>query len=757
MLTFTQNCGQWDKRALFRANAGGATMWFTHDGVYYQFVRPVPTDAGMLEQLVVRATFVGANRATRVTGVEATAHQNNYLIGDDPSRWHTDVPNYRAIVYEDLYDGVDLRYYDNGERMEYDFVVSPGADYTRIQVEYEGIESLSINEDGELVVATEWDVLKESAPLVYQQSGGNKKEIASAFRLESDNTFSFRLDEDYDPALPLVLDPGLYFGTYLGGTGDDMAYAITIDDEGFAYITGETTSLLFPLQYPEHFFAGIYDAFVTKISRFGSMLGYSTYLGGSGGDRGYAIAVDDSGCAYMTGSTASTNYPTVNAYQPSPPICDGDAIVSKLNKCGNGLVFSTYLGGNDVDWGYGIDVDDSRHAYVAGVTQSTDFPTENPFQTDQNLQDAYVVKFSVAGDSLVYGTYVGGDDADLAWALSVDASGHACITGVTVSTDFPTVNEYQTDQGNRDAFVTRLNPAGDGVVFSTYLGGSYYDRGRGIATDATGNVYVTGNTQSYNFPTVNPYQTWRGNDDAILTKFGPTGGTPVYSTFLGGSLYDLGYDVEVDATGHAYVAGWTGSGNFPVVNHYQTHQDSTDAFVTKFSPAGDDLVYSTYLGGDSADEATGVAVDENGDAYVTGYTMSSDFPTHETAFQTHQGSKDVFVAKLSDTPSATGDGQTPASPTGFALDQNVPNPFNPSTRIHYEVPAGAGGDRVSIVIYDVNGRLVRTLVDGAQSAGPKTAVWNGRDNRGVRVASGIYFYRMSAPGFTHTRKMVLLR
>ncbi|MGD8414964.1 MAG: SBBP repeat-containing protein, partial [Candidatus Latescibacterota bacterium] len=469
---FTENSGQWDERVLFRADAAGAAVWFTAGGVYYQFVRRVSADDDTFEQLTVRTTFDGANPAPRVTGVEPLPHHNNYFFGADPNHWYTDVPNYRAIVYEDVYDGIDLRYYNDGQRMEYDFVVAPGADPAQIKVRYEGIRSLSVNENGELVATTDWDVLKELAPRVYQKIDGDKTAVPCAYRLASDRSFGFELRGAYDAARPLVIDPGLFFGTCLGGAGDDLAYDIAIDDDGFAYVCGVTYSFEFPTQLPQHPFAGIYDGFVTKVNPYGDGVAYSTYLGGTGGDRLYAIAVDDEGCAYVTGSTASTNYPTVNAYQPEPPVCDGDAVVTKFNPCGNGLVWSTYLGGSDVDWGYGIAVDGEHHVYVAGTTQSTDFPTQNPYQTDSALQDAYVVKFNAAADSLIYGTYVGGNDIDGLWSLAVDATGHACIVGVTVSTDFPTVNEFQTDQGNRDAFVTRLTPSGSDVVFSTYLGGN---------------------------------------------------------------------------------------------------------------------------------------------------------------------------------------------------------------------------------------------------------------------------------------------
>jgi hypothetical protein len=366
-----------------------------------------------------------------------------------------------------------------------------------------------------------------------------------------------------------------------------------------------------------------------------------------------------------------------------------------------------------------------------------------------------VTKLDSAGNALVYSTFLGGSDIDIGWAIAVDGSGNAYVTGMTISSDFPTENPYQPDQVGRDAFVTKLNTAGNGLVYSTYLGGNDYDEGKAIAVDGSGSAYVAGRTSSTNFPTENPYQNDQGYTDAFVTKLNTAGNGLVYSTYLGGNAWDIAYGLTVNGSGNAFITGCTMAADFPVLNPYQTDQDESDAFVTKLSSAGNTLIYSTYLGGDGLDEGYAVAIDGFDNIYVTGYTESSDFPT-QNSYQTFQGVADAFVTKI---PWGWGtsidDPRKPGVPEYYVLYQNAPNPFNPWTVIHYDVPAGGG--KVSIRIYDVEGRLVRTLVNSTKSAGHKTITWYGRDNRGEAVASGIYFYRMTAPGFEKTRKMILLK
>jgi hypothetical protein len=385
--------------------------------------------------------------------------------------------------------------------------------------------------------------------------------------------------------------------------------------------------------------------FVTKLSSAGNSLIYSTYLGGSFEDAGIGIAVDNSGCAYVTGYTYSPDFPTVNPYQTFQG--STDVFVTKLSSAGNSLMFSTYLGGSSDDHGIGIAVDNSGCAHVTGETRSGNFPTVNPYQTQQGDWDAFVTKLSSAGNSLIYSTYLGGSSYDPSRGIAIDNSGCAYVTGYTNSANFPTENPYQTDQGDWDAFVTKLSTAGNSLIYSTYLGGNGNDDGRVITVDASGCAYVTGATSSIDFPTVNPYQTDQDTTDVFVTKLSSAGNSLIYSTYLGGNEWDYGNGIAVDNSGCAYVTGYTNSADFPTENPYQTDQGDWDAFVTKLSSAGNSLIYSTYLGGSSRDYGRGIAVDNFGCAYVTGYTQSTDFPT-ENPYQTDQGYNDVFVTKLSD-------------------------------------------------------------------------------------------------------------
>ncbi len=687
-LAFTENHGQWDDRVQFRANAGGATMWFTTDGVYYQFTRrilddprgrqtstpgapqlavgsldgkvpqqavghPLDHESDNAEQLVIKASFVGANPNPAITGDNMMEYKCNYFIGNDPNEWHTDVPNYEAIVLEDVYDGIDLKYYGNGKQMEYDFIVSPGADFSQIKIEYEGAEFISVNDNGELVVTTMWGEVVEQKPVIYQIENDSRVTIVGEYSLKGAIAFGFELS-GYNPALPLVIDPVLSYSTYLGGSGGERVYSIEVDASGSAYVTGYTDSPDFPTLNPYQTNQGGTDVFVTKLSSSGNSLVYSTYLGGIDSDIGKSIAVDASGSAYVTGYTTSTDFPTLNPYQATKQGAE-DVFVTKLSSSGSSLLYSTYLGGSNYDGGSGIAVDGSGSAYVTGYTSSSNFPTLNPYQTYQGGYDLFVTKLSSSGNSLVYSTYLGGNSNDEGYAIAVDGSGSAYVTGFTLSTDFPTLNPYQTYQADYDAFVTKLSSSGNSLVYSTYLGGNSDDKGRSIAVDGSGSAYVAGYTYSTDFPTQNPYQTDQGSEDVFVTKLSSSGNSLLYSTYLGGSNYDEGSSIAVDGSGSAYVTGFTGSTDFPTLNPYQTDQVNADVFVTKLSSSGNSLVYSTYLGGSDWDAGRSIAVDGSGVAYVTGYTNSTDFPTLNPYQGTCQGSEDVFVTKLSSEAFLCGD------------------------------------------------------------------------------------------------------
>lgn len=471
---------------------------------------------------------------------------------------------------------------------------------------------------------------------------------------------------DYDRTRPLVIDPVLVYATYLGGSLADAGRRIAVDAAGNAYVTGATSSADFPTT------AGALattstrpEAFVTKLNPAGTALLYSTYLGGSGADDGFDIAVDAAGNAYVTGITNSPDFPTTaGAFQATlAGGFFGDAFVTKLNPTGSALVYSTYLGGTGANQGRGIAVDTAGSAYVTGRTESADFPTTaGAFDTTPNdtaFGDAFVTKLNPAGSDLVYSTYLGGIGSDQGLGVALDAAGHAYVVGFTNSSDFPTTpgsHDRVLNNGvgfNADAFVTKLDPTGSALIYSTYLGGRSDDTGLAIAVDAASSAYVTGGTQSDDFPTTfGAFDgVLGGNQDAFITKLDPAGAMLVYSTFLGGSFPDLGSDIKVDGAGRAHVTGNTGSVNFPTTaDAFQATLAggfSSDAFVTILDPTGTLLVYSTYLGGTGGDFGHGIALDAAGNTYVVGFTESADFPVTAGAFDTTLGGlSDAFVAKI---------------------------------------------------------------------------------------------------------------
>jgi beta-propeller repeat-containing protein len=464
----------------------------------------------------------------------------------------------------------------------------------------------------------------------------------------------------YKADRPLVLDPVLVYSTYLGGSDRDFGYGIAVDRLGNAYVTGYALSSDFPtanaLQAEN---AGSADAFVMKLNAAGSALVYSTYLGGSGEDAGIGIGVDAFGAAYVVGATASTDFPTANALQVEFAGFPYDGFVTKLNAAGSALVYSTYLGGSDADNVIGIALDSSGNAYVTGYTFSTDFPTRIPLQpANAGSYDAFMSKLNAAGSALVYSTYLGGNGEDVAYGIAVDGSRNAYVGGYTFSIDFPTRNPFQPENaGGADAFVTRLNAEGSGLVYSTYLGGSGFDSAAGIAVDASRHAYVTGDTSSTTFPTRNAFQPENaGFNDAFVTRLNAEGSGLVYSTYLGGSGGDVGRGVAVDGSGNAYVTGDTSSTTFPTRNAFQPENaGGADAFVTKLTTSTvgwSALVYSTYLGGNGLDLGRGIAVDASGNAYVTGETTSTNFPTRNPFQPENAGGSDAFVSKIG-TPRAT--------------------------------------------------------------------------------------------------------
>jgi hypothetical protein len=679
-LHFEVNRGQTDERVKFLARGGRGSLFLTSTEAVLVFTKPEASAKGKLArvkpekrekatQTVLRMRFVGANPEARVEGREELPGKANYFIGNDPTKWRTNVPTYAKVRYTNVYPGIDLIYYGNHGQLEYDFVVRPGADPDRILLAFKGADKLEVDAQGDLVLHTAVGVIRQRKPIIYQEVDDVRRAIAGGYTLKGEHRVGFRIAA-YDVTRPLVIDPALFYSTYLGGSAGEVGGAIAVDASGNAYVTGTTGSINFPTTTGafQTTLGGSIDAFVTKLDPTGAALVYSTYLGGSSGaTEGSGIAVDTSGNAYVMGVTGSTNFPTTTGAFQTTSGGSIDAFVTKLNPTGAALVYSTYLGGSDNECcggagggsGAGIAIDALGNAYVTGSTGSTDFPTTlAAFQTTlSGFFDAFVTKLNPAGSTLLYSTYLGGSALDQGLGIAVDASDNVYMTGDTDSSNFPiTAGAFQTTSGgSRDTFVTKLSPTGAALVYSTYLGGSDFEQGGGIAVDALGNAYVTGATQSANFPTTaGAFQTTNpGTLLAFVTKLDPTGTALVYSTYLGGIGFSEGFGIAADATGNAYVTGGAGA-DFPTTaGAFQTTLGggSIDAFVTKLNPTGAALVYSTYLGGNGEDEGFGIALDAlpSPNAYVAGFAGSSNFPTTTGAFQTtFGGGGDAFVAQITE-------------------------------------------------------------------------------------------------------------
>ncbi len=700
-LSFEPNRGQVDGRVRFLSRGNGYTVFLTGNEAVISLrnyrqeskvkgqkahgqltresqkltahIADFPTPSSQpLAPVFLRVKLVGANSSPEVRGLEELSGKSNYFIGNNPSKWRTNLPTYAKVRYQSIYPGVDIVYYGNQGRLENDFIVAPGADPKTITLEIQTGNStheirnskfetrqsksrhlkskiaspLRIDARDHLVVPTDVGEVHFLKPVVYQmhstvdppaakrltvdgnqpaslsrspnpESRTTKKFIDCRYVLKAGDQIGFRVGA-YDPGKPLIIDPALSFSTFLGGSNGDTANGIAVDSSGNVYVAGGTESLNFPTRSPlQPASAGDTDAFVTKLNAAGTALVYSTYLGGSLFDQATAIAVNSSGNVYITGFTASTNFPTKAAFQTTYGGGNDDAFVAELKADGSALVYSSYLGGSDADFGQSIALDSAGNAYVTGSTQSTNFPTKGALKSQ-------------------CGGYSVGPPA------SCPAS---------------------------DAFVAKVNPTGSALVYSTYLGGSAADSGQGIKVDASGYAYVTGFTHSADFPTASALQPHCGGysagpppscpaSDAFVAKLNSAGSALVFSTYLGGSGADRGFAIAIDTSQNIYVTGDTESTTdfpiFPTTGALQPMNGGNgDAFVTKLNAAGSGLVYSTFLGGSDVEQGTGIAVDASNYAYVTGFTQSSNFPIHDALQPTLGGGScgtvtcaDAFLSKL---------------------------------------------------------------------------------------------------------------
>jgi Chitobiase/beta-hexosaminidase C-terminal domain/Bacterial Ig-like domain (group 3)/Beta-propeller repeat len=711
-LNFESNQGQTDPRIKFLSDGSGYSLFFSDNDAVIALSKKIPGPTTTRHQLntvhsegtqhndlktdIIRMQLVDSQANVTLSGEGRLPGTVNYFNGNDPTKWHSGVSTFERVKYANVYPGVNLVYYGNHDLLEFDFEVAPGADPRPIRVHFDGARRLGLDHEGNLTIIAENGEISFHRPMIYQIVDENRRRrIEGTFRLESRNTVSFHLGS-YDHTKPLVIDPILTYSTYLGTVG--AATAIAVDSTGSAYVTGwselglpTTTGAFQPTSVAKP--SNVYSAFITKFNSAGTALVYSTYISGSNVDEAYAIAVDAQGNAYVAGQTGSFDFPvTPGALQTKNKTGSGfTGFITKLNSTGTSLVYSTYLGGSvgnpnnpfttvPQDKAVAIAVDAAGEVYVTGTTGSIDFPTTpGAFQTVNKATTSnvsgFVTKINATGTALVYSTYLGGSTQENPAGIALDTQGNSYIAGATDSNDFPTTsNAFQL--ANKaglgfTGFLTKMNNSGTSLVYSTYLGGSREDAVNALSLDSSGDAYLTGFTVSGDFPTTpGAFQSVLAaqSQNAFVTKVNTTGTALVYSTLLGGSGdnspgaggEDNGVGIAVDSLGNAFIVGGSHSTNFPTTpgaletaNIPWLNSGDSGTFLTKLNSTGTQLLYSTYLGGsgdlsgETCDCARGIALDSAGNAYVGGVTVSTDFPTTLGAFQiTPALTSGVFVTKF---------------------------------------------------------------------------------------------------------------
>jgi hypothetical protein len=671
-LNFEPNVGQEDDAVKFLSRGPSYSMFMTQDELVFGFLshgsHPSASQAPSRISSMIHMKFVGANPDSEIKGGRELPGRVNYFLGNDARRWKTDISTFREVNYSDIYSGIDLVFYGTGQKLEYDFVVKPGADPTEIRFALDGVDSVRI-QDGALLLSTAGGSIAFKAPLIYQSSDHGKREIAGSYSLEHSHaqddtktTVSFKLGP-YDRNKPLIIDPILDYSTYLGGISGDWASGVAVDAAGEAYVVGTTSSPDFPttpgsVQPSLSGCSAGYcrDVFITKFNASGTALVYSTYLGGSNDDYGAAIAVDASGNAYLTGATQSMDFPTTaGAVQRS---CGGtcfynDAFVAKLNATGSVLAYSTYLGGSNEDDGTGISVLHGN-TYVSGFSGSTDFPvTPGAFQTQMQGQgSSFVVELNANGTALNYGTFIG--EVDLFGAgpgIAVDSAGNSYLAGVTLSANFPfTSSAFHTVIFSgliSNTYITKLNPTGSALFYSALLGGASINR---ITIDSAGAAYFAGPAGTFYPISPGALDPPCGNG-TLVAKLSPDGSVLDSAALVCSESFDQA-SIARDQVGNIFIFGDTDSTAMPTtVGAFQTSINNGccfyAAFLAKLTPDFSALGYSTYFGGSSGSSAGGAATDSAGNVYGVGSTSSTDFPIRNAFQATPGGGGDAFVSKFS--------------------------------------------------------------------------------------------------------------
>jgi len=773
-INFEPNVGQTDEQVKFLARGHGYSLFLTGNEAVLALQKRGKTQA-QDKNAVVRMQLQGANASPKASGLDETAGKSNYFIGNDPNKWQTEVPNYKQVKYEQIYTGVDLVYYGNGQQLEYDFLVQPNANPNQIRLKFDGVKSAKIdNPSGDLLLETNAGQIRQHKPFVYQEIDGERKEIASSYSIQNskskiqnpksgDFVVSFNLAE-YDKSKELVIDPILAYGSYLGGNAFDEGRSVAVDAQGNAYVVGTAASRDFPttagtikpvllprVDAPNSYW---YDAFVTKINPNGTAIVFSTYFGGrNGSEIGLGAGVDANGNVFLTGNTMASDFPMVNALQSNFTGIDTN-FAAKLNSTGSAIIYSTYLGvSNGTPNKIAVNQTTGEAVFV-GTTSSANFPTtagaykERLCDTPQscsgvNFSGSYIVKFSPSGTA-VFSTLFPASIND----VGLDISDNVVVGGTATAPAFQTTpGAFQpASSGGIEGFVAKLNSNGSSLAFGTFLGGGLQsDRVKGVAVDSTGNIYVTGQTQNTGFPTTAGAfdQTFNGGEDGFVTKFNPNGTALIYSTFLGGAGKDEPFAVGVGTDNSAFITGETTSTTtFPLRN--SLNGTAGTIFLTRLNAEASALVFSSLLGQGGGYD---LAVDAANNAYVTGHTTR--ILVSPTAFQSVKpgdiSDKDAYIVKIA----PTDENQTFYSISGMVVDENkgYNNDYSPivatiTGTVNRSVNLPYNGGQYNFGVLPAGGNYTITIRKNGYVTSPQSETFN---NLGANQFADFTILRNEAP------------
>ena len=676
-LAYIENKGQWDEKAKFLTRINGADAWVLNDGgILLDFYKITPStiinksnhkiDNSKKDDTIKghRIYFKWINGNDKLVFKKLKKHKTyyNYLIGTDVSKHTSNVGLFEELTADNLYNGIDIKYYHSNATLRYDLIVKPNADPSQIKIQLNGAIKINKDENGNIILHTTIGDMSMQDLYVYEKE--SSKQIDCNWVVNKNNELTLSIGS-YNKTNTLIIDP-LIYSTYIGGSNYEMAEDVAVNNIGEAFITGSTQSPNFDFTVGGYqtMFNGIWDCFISKINSTGGSLIYSTFIGGSSSDMSNSIVVDKVGNSYITGATSSTNYyVTAGAYQTTQT--NGDVFVSKLNSSGTALIYSTYIGGTDGEVAYSITIDAQDNAYITGVTTSLDYDVSSgAFQIVHSggIEDAFITKLNPIGSTLVYSTLLGGFYRDCGYSITIDSLKNAYVTGYTHSADFPTtVGAFQTLSTNsnvmyNDIFLTKINANGTNLLYSTFIGGSDGDVGTGIEVDIYGNAYIAGISLSIDFPvTSGVVQSTIGgtsDPDCVIVKVNPSGNSLVFSTYFGGINFDRAMGIALDHNLDILITGYTASANlYTTVSALQpsiTGFGNSDAFLTKINNAGTIIMYSTFLGGSMWDESHDITIDSLDKIYLTGMTESTNFPVTSGVYQPNlQGTNyDAFITKI---------------------------------------------------------------------------------------------------------------